>query len=33
MNAVATAPVRGRRKVREGVVISNKMNKTIVVAV
>jgi small subunit ribosomal protein S17 len=33
MNGVVTAPVRARRKVREGVVVSNKMNKTIVVAV
>jgi small subunit ribosomal protein S17 len=28
----AAAPARGRRKVREGLVVSDKMNKTIVVA-
>ena len=28
-----TAEVRGRRKVREGLVVSDKMNKTVVVAV
>jgi len=28
-----TAPERGRRKTREGVIVSNKMNKTVVVAV
>jgi small subunit ribosomal protein S17 len=27
------APVRGKRKVREGVVVSDKMDKTVVVAV
>jgi small subunit ribosomal protein S17 len=27
------APVRGRRKVREGIVVSDKMEKTVVVAV
>jgi small subunit ribosomal protein S17 len=29
----ATAPTRGRRKTREGVVVSDKMDKTVVVAV
>ena len=33
MTGVATALQRGRRKTREGVIVSNKMNKTIVVAV
>ena len=33
MTAVNVALQRGRRKTREGVIISNKMNKTIVVAV
>jgi small subunit ribosomal protein S17 len=28
-----TQPARGRRKVREGLVVSDKMNKTVVVAV
>jgi small subunit ribosomal protein S17 len=31
--AAASETVRARRKVREGLVVSNKMNKTIVVAV
>ncbi len=30
---IAGAPERGRRKVREGYVVSDKMNKTVVVAV
>ena len=31
--ADSTAPARGRRKVREGYVVSDKMDKTVVVAV
>jgi len=31
--STATAPTRGRRKTREGFVVSDKMNKTVVVAV
>ena len=33
MSGIAAEAVRSRRKVREGVVVSNKMDKTIVVAV
>jgi small subunit ribosomal protein S17 len=33
MTNVTATPQRGRRKTREGVIISNKMNKTVVVAV
>lgn len=31
-NTESTAPVRGERKVRRGYVVSDKMNKTVVVA-
>ncbi|WP_371177475.1 30S ribosomal protein S17 [Buchananella felis] len=31
-NTESTAPVRGQRKVRRGYVVSDKMNKTVVVA-
>ena len=33
MSEETTTPVRGRRKVREGLVVSDKMDKTVVVAV
>ena len=33
MSETGTAAVRGRRKVREGLVVSDKMDKTVVVAV
>jgi small subunit ribosomal protein S17 len=33
MTENTTAPVRGRRKVREGLVVSDKMQKTVVVEV
>ena len=33
MSGIAAEALRSRRKVREGVVVSNKMDKTIVVAV
>ena len=33
MSEETTAPVRGRRKVREGLVVSDKMDKTVVVVV
>lgn len=33
MNGVAAAAVRARRKIQEGIVVSDKMDKTIVVAV
>ena len=33
MSGIAVEALRSRRKVREGVVVSNKMDKTIVVAV
>jgi small subunit ribosomal protein S17 len=33
MSTVPNAPARGRRKLRDGVVVSDKMNKTVIVLV